>query len=64
MELDKTIREWILWVDVLIDIIKTNCTLSLTLIDNLLHLFVLLLERFYVTVYHGQTFFEIIDLII
>ena len=64
MELYKAIREWVLWIDVLIDIIKTNCTLSLTLIDNLLHLFVLLLERFYVAVYHGQTLFEIIDLII
>ena len=44
MELDKAIREWVLWIDVLIDIIKTNCTLSLTLVDNLLHLFVLLLQ--------------------
>ena len=53
MELDEAIRERVLRGNVLIDIIRIDRTLPLALIHDFLQLFVLLLERLNVTVYHG-----------
>ena len=64
MELDQALREWVLSEHMRVDVIAINWCLSLTLVDNFLHLFVLLLKSLDVAINHSNTFLIVIDLVV
>lgn len=64
MELDQALREWVLSEHMRVDIIAIDWCLALTLVDNFLHLFVLLLKSLDVAINHSNTFLIVIDLVV
>ena len=64
MELDQALRQWVLSEHMRVDIIAIDWCLALTLVDNFLHLFVLLLKSLDVAINHSNTFLIVIDLVV
>ena len=64
MELDQLLRQRVLCSYMLIDIACINLNRILALTDDFLELFILLGQPLNIAINDGQTFFEVVDLVV